>query len=119
MARATGYPEGFPPKVVPSASSHLPLLDVGGIGLCGRDVRKDGLCNLAPPLTCYACEFFAAFRHGPHQEVLDSLVDIRTSMEGSSDMRIPKQLDGVIAAARQLVTQIRAEGEVESDSSGQ
>lgn len=104
-------------NVIPSASSHLPLVNLGGIGMCGRDVRTDGLCNLAPPLTCYACEFFAAFRHGPHREVLNSLVNIRESMATASDVRIPMQIDGVIAAARQLVSQI--EGEAKDGRSGE
>lgn len=99
---------GVPPKTVPSASFHLPVLplDIGGIGMCGRDVRKDGLCRLAPPLTCYPCEFFAAFRDGPHAEVLRALEQAKEQLKESSDPRIPMQLNEVIAAARQLVAQI-------------
>ncbi len=99
---------GVPPQIVPSASFHLPVLpiDIGGIGMCGRDVRKDGLCRLAPPLTCYPCEFFAAFRDGPHAEVLRALEQVNEQLNESSDPRIPMQLDEVIAAARQLVAQI-------------
>jgi hypothetical protein len=64
---------------------------------------------LPPPLTCYPCEFFVAFRDGPHEEVLQSLANVRADLSSSSDMRIPMQLDGVISAARQLVAQIRTE----------
>jgi hypothetical protein len=96
-------------KTVPSSSPLLPILNVGGIGMCGRDVRTEGLCNLAPPLTCYACEFFAAFRDGPHDEVLLALENVQSELKTSSDIRIPMQLDDVICAARQLVAQIRAE----------
>jgi integrase len=96
-------------NVVPATSPHLPLLNVGGIGMCGRDVRKDGICNLAPPLTCYACEFFAAFRGGPHEEVVQVLEDVQSELKASSDLRIPMQLDTVIRAARQLLSQIQAE----------
>ena len=100
-----------PAKIVPSASLHLPMLpmDVGGIGLCGRDVRNNGLCRLAPPLTCYPCEFFAAFRSGPHAEVLKSLEAVRDNLKESSDLRIPMQLDQVVAAVKQLVVRIETE----------
>ena len=86
----------------------MPVLpvDIGGIGMCGRDVRNDGLCRLAPPLTCYPCEFFAAFRDGPHAEVLKALEQVKEQLKESSDPRIPMQLEEVIAAARQLVAQI-------------
>jgi integrase len=102
---------GVPAKVVPSTSLHLPVLpvDVGGIGMCGRDVRKDGLCRLAPPLTCYPCEFFAAFRDGPHAQVLETLEKVMEGSKESSDFRIPMQLEEVAAAARQLVAQIAAD----------
>jgi len=96
-------------NVVPSTSPHLPLLNVGGIGMCGRDVRKDGICNLVPPLTCYACEFFAAFRDGPHEEVVQALEHVQSELKASSDIRIPMQLDTVIRAARQLLSQIQVE----------
>jgi hypothetical protein len=98
-------------KTVPSSSPLLPILNVGGIGMCGRDIRTEGLCNLAPPLTCYVCEFFAAFRDGPHDEVLLALENVQSELRTSSDIRIPMQLDDVICAARQLVAQIRTEAQ--------
>jgi integrase len=78
------FPE-VPRKVIPGDIVQLPTapLNVGGIGMCGRDVRKDGLCRLAPPLTCYPCEFFAAFRTGPHSEVLSALEKIAKTTESS------------------------------------
>jgi len=97
------------PKTIPSSSPYLPILNIGGIGMCGRNVQKDGFCNLAPPLTCYGCEFFAAFRDGPHQEVLQALEEVQSSLKASSDIRIPMQLDKVISAAQQLVQKIRSE----------
>jgi len=101
-----------PPKTIPGDIVHLPTapLNVGGIGMCGRDVRKDGLCRLAPPLTCYPCEFFAAFRGGPHAEILTALERITTEMKAVSDSRIVMQLEGVMAAIRQLLAQIAREG---------
>ena len=100
-----------PPKIIPGDIIHFPTapLNLGGIGMCGRDVRRDGLCRLAPPLTCYPCEFFAAFRAGPHAEVLTALERITTEMKAVSDSRIPMQLENVIAAVRQLIAQIARE----------
>jgi len=102
---------GVPPKSIPGELVHLPTapLNLGGIGMCGRDVHRDGLCRLAPPLTCYPCEFFAAFRTGPHAEVLAALERIREAMKPASDSRIPMQLEDVMAAIRQLLAQIAQE----------
>ena len=102
-----------PPKVIPGDIVHLPTapLNVGGIGMCGRDTRTDGLCRLAPPMTCYPCEFFAAFRNGPHAEVLTALQRIAADMKAVTDPRIPMQLEDVMSAIRQLLAQIHREGE--------
>jgi integrase len=102
---------GVPPREIPSAAAHLPVLpiDVGGIGMCGRDVRRDGLCQLAPPLTCYPCHFFAAFRDGPHQQVLSQLEAVLNGIQGSADKRITMQLADVTGALRQLIDQIESE----------
>ena len=101
----------FHPKVIPGDIVQLPTapVNVGGIGMCGRDVRKDGLCRLAPPLTCYPCEFFAAFRTGPHAEVLAALEKISEDMKAVSDSRIPMQLEDVMSAIRQLLAQLHRE----------
>ena len=48
-------------RFIPAAAPHLPLLSVGGIGVCGRNTRHDGLCQLLPPLSCYTCSLFGAF----------------------------------------------------------
>lgn len=62
---------------IPATSPLFPILNLGGIGMCGRDLRTDGLCRLAPPLTCYGCNFFAAFRDLElHTEVRDSLIKV-------------------------------------------
>jgi integrase len=102
---------GVPPKSIPGELVHLPTapLNLGGIGMCGRDVCKDGLCRLAPPLTCYPCEFFAAFRTGPHAEVLAALERIAEAMKPVSDSRIPMQFEDIMAAIRQLLEQIAQE----------
>lgn len=77
--------------------------------MCGRDIRADGLCRLAPPLTCYGCNFFAAFRDGPHLEVRNALVQIIEYLRESADSRISMQLDNALSAVNQLIAQIDRE----------
>jgi hypothetical protein len=98
--------------MVPGVVLQVPALplDLGGIGLCGRDILADGLCQLAPPLTCYTCPSFAAFRTGPHGPIGDALQKlIDTCMDGDADRRIPMQLEDTVTAIRQLQAQIQQE----------
>lgn len=101
---AERHPAGAERKVIPGRAPQLPMLNVGGIGLCGR---KD-LCRLAPPLTCYTCDFFAAFTDGPHAEVVSSMEEYmdETFRTGAADARIPLQLARAVAAGRQLLVQL-------------
>ena len=100
--------EGVPNRIIPAEVPHLPLplLDAGGVGLCGRDVRKDGLCRLFPPLSCYLCPSFAALRSGPHRELLESIENFIREWEGRVDQRILAQLDDVRIAISQVIEQL-------------
>jgi integrase len=97
-----------PYQQIPVLTPHLPLpmLSVGGIGSCGRSVQKDGLCQLLPPLSCYLCPSFVAFRSGPHQEMLDALLNFRQFGEGMVDGRIKRQLDDVCTAIAEVLAQL-------------
>jgi site-specific recombinase XerC len=97
---------------IPAAVPHLriPLLDVGGIGLCGRDPDRDGLCQLFPPLSCYLCPSFAALRTGPHRQMLESIDKFLRDHEHHSDRRILLQLDQVRTAIRQVSEGTEAPG---------
>jgi len=82
-----------------------------------RDVATDGLCGLAPPLTCYTCPSFAAFRDGPHAVIGDALERlIDTRMDGAADRRIPLQLEETVVAIHQLRAQIRHEAGDQQDA---
>ena len=116
--RPAPSPAGTLP-VVPGFAPQLPVLplDLGGIGLCGRDVFADGLCGLAPPLTCYTCPSFAAFRDGPHGIIGDALERlIETRMDGEADRRIPLQLEDTVTAIRQLQVQLQQEAGNQKDA---
>jgi hypothetical protein len=90
---------------IPAAVPHLGIaqLDVGGIGLCGRDAVRDGLCQLLPPLSCYLCPSFAALRAGPHRQMLESIDRFLQQHEHRSDRRILVQLDQVRTAIHQVI----------------
>jgi hypothetical protein len=103
--------DGMPKQVIPAIAPHLGIvhLDVGGVGMCGRDVRKDGLCRLLPPLSCYLCPSFAALRDGPHREMLNSIEAFLNENQESSDKRILMQLADVRIAIRQVLDQLPGE----------
>jgi len=100
--------EDIPNQIILAEVPHLPLplLDAGGVGLCGRDVRKDGLCRLFPPLSCYLCPSFAALRSGPHRELLESIKNFIRECEGRVDQRILAQLDDVRIAISHVIEQL-------------
>jgi hypothetical protein len=99
---AATAPDGSPPRVVLGKAPHLPLLDVGGIGFCGSKT----LCRLNPPLTCYPCDHFIAFRDGPHEQVVTAL---EQTMDDMPDERVALQIAAPLAAAREVVRAIKAE----------
>lgn len=101
---------------IPAAALHLgvPQLDVGGIGYCGRDAAREGLCQLLPPLSCYLCPSFAALQTGPHRQMLASIDEFLRVQEPQSDRRILVQLDQVRAAIRQVIEDIDAQKAVRS-----
>jgi hypothetical protein len=97
---------------IPAAVPHLGIshLDVGGIGFCGRDANREGLCQLLPPLSCYLCPSFAAIQTGPHRQMLESIDKFLQQHEHRSDRRTLVQLDQVRTAIRQVVDGIDAPG---------
>jgi hypothetical protein len=97
---------GLPNQMIPAAAPHLPILNVTGLGMCGRDIRRDGLCRLFPPLSCYLCPSFAALQTGPHQEMLDSIETVIHQGEETLDRRVVMQLDEIRLAIKQVLDQI-------------
>lgn len=99
--------------VIPANTPHIPLptLNVGGVGICGRNVRQDNLCQLFPPLSCYMCPSFVAWRNGPHQALLTNLEAFIEAYREQSDIRILKQLDEIREAVAEVVARCTAKGE--------
>ncbi|MFZ0547514.1 MAG: tyrosine-type recombinase/integrase [Candidatus Promineifilaceae bacterium] len=98
-------------QLVPAAAPHLtlPVLNTGGIGVCGRDVTRDGLCRLFPPLSCYLCPSFAALRTGPHQELMASIQAFLAAGEAVMDPRIASQFGEVQQAIQELLARVATE----------
>lgn len=103
-------PGGPDQQIIPALAPHLPLpmLNTGGIGLCGKDIQKEGICRLLPPLSCYLCPCFVAFRNAPHQEMLISLRTFLKSEEDRGDSRVTKQLDEVCTAIAEVLAQLES-----------
>ncbi len=110
---------GLPNQIIPGAPPHMPQvpLDIGGIGLCGRNLLNDGLCRLFPPLSCYTCSFFAALRTGPHQQLYQGLEAYLEEHRDRLDRRIVLQLEEVLCAIREVLALIhRPDGNQGGDS---
>lgn len=107
---------GMPNQMIPGAVPHIPspALNVGAVGMCGRDVRKDGLCKLFPPLSCYLCPSFAALRKGPHLEMLQSIEAHLQENREQIDTRILLQLEELLTAIREVLAQVQ-EPQVEEE----
>jgi hypothetical protein len=97
---------GLPNQMIPAAVTHLPVLNVSSLGMCGRDIRRDGLCRLFPPLSCYLCPSFAALSTGPHQELLGSIETLVRQGEETLDRYVVKQLNEIRLSIKQVVDQI-------------
>lgn len=85
---------------IPGVAAHVQM-DLPGLGGCGSKT----ICRLAPPLTCYSCPSFIAFRDGPHEQVEQALAKAMREM----NPRVGVQVANTLAAVREVVTVIQAE----------
>ncbi len=92
--------------VILAATPHIPLpmLSTAGVGVCGRNVRRDGLCQMFPPLSCYLCPSFAAWRGDIHQALLVNLIAFIEAHQEQVDARILKQLEDIQAAMAEVIS---------------
>ncbi|MGB8204315.1 MAG: hypothetical protein WCE83_06535 [Candidatus Baltobacteraceae bacterium] len=92
----------FMGEIMPSAGrlvDLIPYRDLPDLGQCGADF----ICGLSAPKNCYTCTQFRAFKDGPHQAVLDSLVAERAVLLNEGHERVAEQLDRTILAAGEVV----------------
>ncbi|RFQ17309.1 site-specific integrase [Pseudomonas sp. ATCC 13867] len=69
------------------------------MGSCGRH----GFCDLLAPVACYTCRSFQPWRDGPHEAVLQYLLNERERFVGQSDVRIASINDRTILAVAEVV----------------
>lgn len=106
---------GLPRRVVPGVFPQFLEVPLQlGLGACGQNVARNGICKLAPPLSCYRCPKFAAFREADHKSVGDALEALaRSKFEGRADDRVGGELVLTIQAIRDLERQIEEEAQHE------
>jgi len=83
------------------------------MGECG----KHGFCGFNAPIACYTCRSFEAWLEGPHEAVLNHLMQNRERLLKTSDKRIASINDRTIfavAAVIQRCAELRAEQPVDS-----
>lgn len=102
---------GIPRRVVPGIFPQFLEVPLQlGLGACGQNVVRNGICKLAPPLSCYRCPKFAAFREADHKSVGDALEALaRSKFDGRADDRVGGELVLTIQAIRDLERQIEEE----------
>lgn len=69
------------------------------IGSCG----SYGFCGFLAPIACYTCVNFEPWVDGPHQAVLEHLVDERDRLSKDADARIAAVNDRTIIAVAEVV----------------
>ncbi|ACB75572.1 tyrosine-type recombinase/integrase [Opitutus terrae] len=73
---------------------------MGNIGTCG----SSSLCPLAPPLTCYLCDYFQPWRIADHEGLLASVKEVRELMgKGIATPFSMEVIERVIAAIDSVV----------------
>ncbi len=80
------------------------------MGECG----KHGFCGFAAPIACYTCRSFEAWLDGPHEAVLDYLIERREQLVQTSDKRMASINDRTIlavAAVVQRCSELKAEAQ--------
>lgn len=74
-------------------------VDSRTLASCG----KHSFCGLNAPIACYTCNSFEPWLDGPHELVLDALLERRRKQLGSLDDRIATINDRTILAVAQVI----------------
>ncbi len=89
----------------PSSDIIDPKIDSSckAMGKCG----SYSFCGLLSPLACYTCSSFQAWSDGPHEKVLESLLQERNKLLKTTDLRIASINDRTILAVAQVVEECK------------
>lgn len=75
-----------------------------GMGTCGHY----GFCGALAPIACYTCQHFQPWVDGPHEEVLEALIERREDIKAKTgDMTMASINDRTIMAITQVVQMCR------------
>ncbi|WP_448190073.1 site-specific integrase [Azospirillum sp. sgz301742] len=74
------------------------VIDIGGCS-------KHSLCGMGKPIACYTCRLFRPWLDGPHEAVLDDLIERRERMAGEGSIQVAVGLDDTIVACAEVVRQ--------------
>jgi hypothetical protein len=69
------------------------------MGTCGTE----SFCGLAAPIACYTCRSFRPWADGPHEAVLNFLLEKRKRIVGVGDVRQAEINDRTILAVAEVV----------------
>jgi integrase len=86
-----------------------------GIGTCGHT----SFCNVVAPYACYLCPKFQAWMDGPHELVLDHLIESRNQREQMNlDPKIISIEDQLIVHVAEVISRIAEMKEKEGKADG-
>lgn len=82
----------------------------GNVGSCG----SYGFCSALAPIACYTCSHFQPWMDGPHEDVLNHLIEDRDRVfENTGDLKIASVNDRLILAVSDVVNRCNVmKGEV-------
>lgn len=114
LGKIVKHPEDPSPNSILSGTTPT-LKNLGGIGQCGANF----LCDLYPPLSCYICPKFLAWKDGLHEQMLQELKSYVQQLSreiNNPSNRIPSQLDEVMQAIEVLLLKIKENQNNEGDN---
>ncbi|GFO53526.1 hypothetical protein GMSM_05330 [Geomonas sp. Red276] len=89
------------------------LSDPGNlISYPGLDIKKDtytgkckcgGECGDVPPIFCYSCPYFFAFKEAPHEKVLELMLAEKEKELELGNIDVAREMDEPIAACRAVI----------------
>jgi integrase len=82
-------------------------VSVEPLASCGQH----SFCGLNAPLACYTCNSFEPWLDGPHEQLLDALLDKRSRQLTTTDQRIATVHDRTIFAVAQVVKLCKRQSE--------
>lgn len=75
------------------------------IGNCG----SYGFCGAMAPIACYTCKYFQPWVDGPHEIILDGLIEKRDEvLRNTKDIKIASSNDRLILAVAQVIRRCNA-----------